>query len=111
MATRMATAFPTWSITRSSLNSPAPLGPGAPTVVREPGALSIVYRQLVMANAPQYVVQKSTDAKSWTTVATTDSLVAVTGNVQTIKAKVYPERDARFPPRADLTARALTRSR
>ncbi len=71
-----------------SLNAPAPVGLGAPTAVREPGALSIVYRRLVMANAPQYVVQKSTDAKSWTTVSTSDTLVAVTGNVQTIKAKV-----------------------
>ncbi len=71
-----------------SLNAPAPLGLGAPTALREPGALSIIYRRLVMAGAPQYVVQKSVDAQSWTTVAASESLVAVTGNVQTIKAQV-----------------------
>ena len=71
-----------------SLNAADPAGPGAPTLVKEPGAFSIVYRKLVIANGPQYTVQKSSDALSWTAVAPSETVLAVNGNVQTIKAQV-----------------------
>lgn len=71
-----------------SLNMAEPAGPGLPTVMRASGAASITYRKLVIANAPQYVVQSSTDLRVWTTVTPTETLVAVNGDVQTIKATV-----------------------
>ncbi len=71
-----------------SQNTPAPTGPGAPTVVKEGAFLAITYRKLVMANAPVYAVQKSSDLRSWTTVSTDDMVVGVLANVQTIKSRV-----------------------
>lgn len=71
-----------------SLNLAEPVGPGLPTVMRASGTASIVYRKLVIANAPQYLVQSSTDLRIWTAVTPTESLVAVNGDVQTIKATV-----------------------
>ncbi|MEO5720192.1 MAG: hypothetical protein ABIR71_01825 [Chthoniobacterales bacterium] len=71
-----------------SLNLPPPLGPGAPTVVKESGFVSIVFRKLMLPNAPQYAVQQSTDARSWVTVTPTEFLQSVQGEVHTIKARV-----------------------
>lgn len=78
-----------------SLNLAEPAGPGAPVVMRESGTVAIVYRKLVIADAPQYVLQSSTDLRSWITVTPTETLVAVNGDVQTIKATV-PASGGRF---------------
>lgn len=71
-----------------TLNAPAPLGPGAPVVVKESGFVSIVYRKLVLAIAPQYIVQQSGDLRSWTTVTPTEIVLGTSGEVQTIQARV-----------------------
>jgi hypothetical protein len=41
-----------------------------------------------MANAPVYAVQRSSDLRSWTMVASDDTVVGVLANVQTIKSRV-----------------------
>ncbi|HMJ06350.1 MAG TPA: hypothetical protein VK474_08875, partial [Chthoniobacterales bacterium] len=71
-----------------TLNSAEPVGPGVPTQLKESGFFSIVYRKLAIANAPQYVVQKSDDLRSWTAVTPTETLLEVRGDVQTIKARI-----------------------
>lgn len=71
-----------------SLNSAAPVGPGAPMAIRESGFFSIVYRKLVTANAPLYAVQQSTDLESWTTVTPTEIPLGTIGDVQTVQARV-----------------------
>ncbi|MDQ6656495.1 MAG: hypothetical protein M3Y80_11870, partial [Verrucomicrobiota bacterium] len=71
-----------------SLNSPAPDGPGAPTVVREGNALAFTYRRLAPPNAPQYALQKSNDLRSWTFVSASETIVRVDEDVQTVKALV-----------------------
>lgn len=71
-----------------SLNSAVPLGPGAPTAIKENGFFSIVYRKLIIANAPLYAVQQSTDLQSWTTVTPTEIPLSTIGDVQTIQARV-----------------------
>ncbi|MEP6811093.1 MAG: hypothetical protein ABI992_12685, partial [Chthoniobacterales bacterium] len=65
-----------------------PLGAGAPTVVKESGTVSVVYRRLVSANPPQYVVQSSTELRNWSTVTPSETVVGTAGEVQTIKATV-----------------------
>ncbi|MEP6822381.1 MAG: hypothetical protein ABI946_08535 [Chthoniobacterales bacterium] len=79
-----------------SLNMAEPVGPGVPTVMRASGMVSVIYRKLVIANAPQYVVQSSTDLRNWTTVTPTETLVAVNGDVQTVKATVPASGDRLF---------------
>ncbi|MGI9173419.1 MAG: hypothetical protein ACR2F0_08935 [Chthoniobacterales bacterium] len=71
-----------------SLNTPDPTGLGAPTMVKDPGFLSIVYRKIVDATAPHYTVQKSSDLRTWTTVTANETLVSQSGNVHTVKAQV-----------------------
>ncbi len=71
-----------------SLNMPEPAGPGAPRVTRANGTVSLVYRKLVIANAPQYVVQMSTDLRNWSSANPTETLLASNGEVQTIGAAI-----------------------
>ena len=71
-----------------TLNLPEPLGPGAPMVAKQGASLALTFRKLVIANAPQYVVQSSSDLRLWTNAAPTESIVSTQGDVQTIKATV-----------------------
>jgi hypothetical protein len=70
------------------LNLPAPEGPGVPTVVREGNALAFTYRRVIGEGAPQFVVQKSDNLWAWTNIAPAETVVAVSENVQTVKASV-----------------------
>ena len=79
-----------------SLNAPDPVGLGTPTVVKENGFLSIIYRKLVFASGPQFVVQQSTDLLSWTAVTPTETVLEIRGDVQRIKAQVPITGDRMF---------------
>lgn len=71
-----------------TLNQPGPLGPGAPTVVKQNGFVSIIYRKVVLPSAPQYTVQQSSDLRGWTTVAPTEIILNTNGEVNTVQARV-----------------------
>ena len=79
-----------------TLNAPAPLGPGAPTVVKENGFVSIIYRKLVLSSSPQYEVQQSNDLRSWTTVTPTETVLAANGEVHTVQARLPSVGNALF---------------
>lgn len=71
-----------------SLNAPNPVGAGAPTAQKEAGSVSIIYRKLVLADAPNYAIQQSTDLRTWSTVTANETLVAAQGSVHIVKATV-----------------------
>ncbi len=80
-----------------SLNSPAPLGAGAPTVVKGPGFVGVLYRRLLAANSPSYVLQQSTNLRSWATVTpTTEIQREVNSEFETIEARVATAGNALF---------------
>lgn len=70
------------------LNGPPPAGPGSPRAVQTPGFAAIVYRKLAVWPAPQYVIEQSTDMHTWSAVAAEETVVAFTGEVHIVQARV-----------------------
>ena len=71
-----------------ALNEPAPAGPAAAPVTKEPGFLILTYRKLLTSNTLQYRILQSEDLVDWMLAAAQETAAPAQDEVQVVTAKV-----------------------